>query len=560
MSYTKFFYVERALQNFDFSALGDRADSGIANLVIPFAAFVAKKNGLKLSLSASEVLFENDVPAAVKEFISGDGAYWGWGKIALSSFEKLSPDDIKNYIFEKIKTWKKDSGSKSGPIPVPPPPLCDLCADILCIKPKDSVIVLGAGLSSFLTRVAIKYPCKKLEGIEMDKTLLLFGSMISYLEGTNPALKLWDVFQLEGEKKYDKIFSFPPFEADLDAFIKKILDVLSKSGRAVVFLNKGFLFNESRSCKAIRTYLIENGFVEAVIELAAGVLFPWTAVQTALIVLSHKNQEVLFVNASSVCENTRRGRSVLTDVGAEKIFEMFKSKYNENECVKIIDNEKIKEQHYLLTSSSYLMKEKITLRGVKDYARLSELVQSKIMRGAQIKASELEKLGSDTDTGIYYAVAGNINDNELSMDLKALKEIDKKLENAVLKDGDILLVMVLTESLKFACVEEVGDRKIIPASNIYIIRLDRTKIEPLYFKILLESEQAESIFHAFSGGSVLSSIGIDFLNRLQIPVPSLAVQKELIKKYRKIEEKTVLLKKQLEALAKERSEILDPLL
>ena len=199
------------------------------------------------------------------------------------------------------------------------------------------------------------------------------------------------------------------------------------------------------------------------------------------------------------------------------------------------------------------------MHGVKEYAKLSDLVETKIMRGAQIKASELEDMGSDEDTGIYYAFAKDIKDNRLASDLKALKELDKKLESIALREDDVLLVMAMTETLKVACVEKLEGRKIIPASNIYIIRLNQQKILPLYFKMLLETEQALQIFNAFCGSVTIKSISVDFLNKLQIPLPPLDVQNDLVRKYRKIEDESEALKKQLAALAKEKGEVLTSL-
>ena len=65
MSYAKHFYTERALEKFNFPATGDAAKIGqIANLVIPFAAYAAKKNGLAASVTVGEALAGDDIPSA----------------------------------------------------------------------------------------------------------------------------------------------------------------------------------------------------------------------------------------------------------------------------------------------------------------------------------------------------------------------------------------------------------------------------------------------------------------------------------------------------------------
>lgn len=190
---------------------------------------------------------------------------------------------------------------------------------------------------------------------------------------------------------------------------------------------------------------------------------------------------------------------------------------------------------------------------------LADLLEDKILRGAQIKASELEELESSEDTGIFYASAKDIQDNQLSKDLMALKALDQKLEGITLQEEDLLLVMAMTGSLKVACVEKLEGRKIIPASNIYIIRLDRSKILPLYFKMLLETEEAMKNFDAFSSGSALRAISVDYLNKLQIPLPPLEVQQKMVTKYKEIEDESEKLKGRLAALAKEKGEIISSL-
>lgn len=548
MSYAKNFYVDRALQGVNFMS----NDTGrIVNLLIPLAAYAAKKNELDISSTVEQALSGEDIPPAIKDFLAGDGAKWA--KTSLSTFEKVSSEDIKDYILDKISTWNNRT-EHNGFIMGMPLSLKDLTVSILDINSNDSVIDLGSGLGSFIIHIAKKYPYKTLQGIEINYQTVLYSSMIAYLEGVQPEIILGDVLKLDSKNKFNKILTFPELASDTEIpFIKKTLELLSEKGRAVVLMGQGFLFVDGRGYKEARRNLIDGGFVEAVIELPGGVLFPSTAVNTCLLVLSKGNKEVRFVDASAFYENTRRGASSLTTEAANSIFEMMKE---DSDKSRRIDYEEIKAKDYALTSRTYFLEEKISFANVKQYEMLSNLVESKILRGAQIKASELEELSSEEDTGIYYAFAKDIKDNRLSPDLKALKELDSKFESIVLKDGDILLVMAMTENLKVACVENLKGKTIIPASNIYIIRLDQKKILPLYFKMLLETKQALQIFEAFCGGTVLKAISVEFLNKLQIPLPSLEEQNDFVKKYRKIEDESEKLKQQLAALEKEKGEVL----
>ena len=548
MSYAKNFYVDRALQSVNFPT----NDTGrIVNLLIPFAAYVAKKNGIDISSTVEQALAQNDIPSAIKDFLSGDGAKWA--NISLSTFDKVSPEEIKDYILDKISSWNNGAGH-NGLVMGMPASLNVLAASVLDIRPDDSVIDLGAGLGSFLVYAAKNCSYKTLEGIEINNQNVIFSNMIAYLEGVHPEIKLGDVLELDASNQHSKVLTFPDLASDYEIpFIKKTLELLSENGRALVFLSAGFLFNEGHGLKEARKFLIDGGFVEAVIELPAGVLYPYTAINTCLLVLSKGNKAVRLVDASDFYENTRRGASSLTAENSKSIFEMMNKDSDKSQS---IDYEEVKAKDYVLSSCTYFLEEKISFAGVKNYEKLNNLVESKILRGAQIKASELEELVSDDDTGIYYAFAKDIKDNHLSSDLKALKKLDSKFESIVLKDGDILLVMAMTENLKVACVENLKGKQIIPASNIYIIRLDQKKILPLYFKMLLETKQALQIFEAFCGGTVLKAISVEFLNKLEIPLPSLEEQNDFVRKYRKIEDESEKLKQQLAALEKEKGEVL----
>ena len=547
MGYAKHHYVERALMELNFRP----EDAGISDLVIAFAAFVAKKHSMSPSVSVTEALSGDDVPDAVKGFIMGVGSKWA--DLSLSRFEKVSDEDIKNYITDKIAERNERVGYVHG-VQNQPDTLNILNACLLDIKATDSVVDFGTGFASFPIYVANNYKYKKLEGIEIDSKTRLYASLLAYLSGFDITITLGDVLKLSDAEKYNKIHAFPDLNSEtVNPFLDKICELLSDDGRAVVFLAQGFLFNEVRGHKEERQKLIDGGFLEAVIELPVGVLQPFAGVNTCLLVLSKNNKSLRMVDASDFHEKTRRGVSSLTAEAAEEIVKFMRQ---DSDKSRTLDYEVIKANDYCLGSRLYFLEEKISLPVADNYVKLSDLLEDKFMRGAQIKASELEKLESEEDTGIFYASAKDIQDNQLSKELKHLKSLDDNLEGIVLKEEDILLVMAITGSLKVACVEKLEGRKIIPASNIYIIRLDRSKILPTYFKMLLETEQAMKNFDAFSSGMGIRSISVEYLNKLQIPLPPLEVQNKMVTKYKQIEDESGQLKERLAALAKEKGEII----
>ena len=226
MSYAKHFYVERALQEFNFPTTGEGTEiEQIASLVIPFAAFAAKKNDLSLSATVEEALAGKDLPVAVKEFMAGEGAKWA--KCSLETFEKVSSEDIKNYITDKIIERNEKLGYAHGAVLSQPDTLNILSALLLDIKAGDSVVDLGTGFASFLIYVANNYSCKKLEGIEINANTRLYASLLAYLSGFEMIITLDDVLKLSDAEKYDKIHSFPEINSNLViSFIEKILKII----------------------------------------------------------------------------------------------------------------------------------------------------------------------------------------------------------------------------------------------------------------------------------------------------------------------------------------------
>ena len=269
MGYAKHHYVERALMELNFRP----DDAGISDLVIAFAAFVAKKHSMSSSVTVAEALAGDDVPDAVKGFIFGVGSKWA--DLSLSRFEKVSDEDIKNYITDKIAERNERVGYAHG-VQNQPDTLNILNACLLDIKATDSVVDFGTGFASFPIYVANNYKYKKLEGIEIDSKTRLYASLLAYLSGFDITITLGDVLKLSDSEKYNKIHAFPDLNSEtVNPFLDKICELLSDDGRAVVFLAQGFLFNEVRGHKEERQKLIDGGFLEAVIELPVGVLQPF---------------------------------------------------------------------------------------------------------------------------------------------------------------------------------------------------------------------------------------------------------------------------------------------
>src|SRR5438067_7745726 len=72
-------------------------------------------------------------------------------------------------------------------------------------------------------------------------------------------------------------------------FLALFLRLLKPGGRAAVIVPEGVLFGSSNAHKRLRTTLVEDQKLEAVISLPAGVFRPYARASTALLVFTKTN-------------------------------------------------------------------------------------------------------------------------------------------------------------------------------------------------------------------------------------------------------------------------------
>ncbi len=167
----------------------------------------------------------------------------------------------------------------------------------------------------------------------------------------------------------------PKSKADL-AFTMHILSWLSTSGVAAIVEFPGVLYRGGAEQK-IRKYLIENNYIDSVIQLPPDLFFG-TTIATCIIVLKKNkvDNKILFINASD--EYVRAGnKNTLGDDKRKKILAAFAAREDVPHFVALIDNKDIAKNDYNLAVSSYVEQE--DTREVVDIdelnANIAEIVQ-----------------------------------------------------------------------------------------------------------------------------------------------------------------------------------------
>jgi type I restriction enzyme M protein len=184
----------------------------------------------------------------------------------------------------------------------------------------------------------------------------------------------------------------PKSKADL-AFTMHMLSWLSTSGTAAIVEFPGVLYRSGAEQK-IRKYLIDNNYVDTVIQLPPNLFFG-TSIATCIIVLkkSKKDNATLFIDASA--EFVRSGnKNKLSKINGEKILNAFIERKDNAHFAKFVLNTDIAENEYNISVNCYVEQENTTeeVDILKLNAHIAEIVikQNKLRTAIDEIVADLE--------------------------------------------------------------------------------------------------------------------------------------------------------------------------
>ncbi len=173
----------------------------------------------------------------------------------------------------------------------------------------------------------------------------------------------------------------PKSKADL-AFTMHMLSWLSTSGTAAIVEFPGVLYREGAEQK-IRKYLIDNNYVDCVIQLPPDLFFG-TTIATCIIVIkkSKKDNKTLFIDASA--EFVRVGnKNKLSAANRNRILDAFKNREDIEYFAKLVNNEKIAENDYNVAVSSYVVAE--DTREITNIKNLNKKISEIVKRQSELR-------------------------------------------------------------------------------------------------------------------------------------------------------------------------------
>ena len=184
----------------------------------------------------------------------------------------------------------------------------------------------------------------------------------------------------------------PKSKADF-AFIMHSLSWLATNGTASIVCFPGILYRGGAEQK-IRKYLIDNNFVDCIIQLPDNLFFG-TSIATCIMVLkkSKKDNSTLFIDATNYCVKVTNNNK-LTDDNINDIVEIFTNREDKEYIAKLVSNEEISENDYNLSISTYVEKE--DTREKIDITELNKEIDEIVAR-EQILRDEINKIISEIE-------------------------------------------------------------------------------------------------------------------------------------------------------------------
>ena len=179
----------------------------------------------------------------------------------------------------------------------------------------------------------------------------------------------------------------PKSKADL-AFIMHRLSWLASNGTAAIVCFPGILYRGGAE-KKIRQYLVDNNFVDCVIQLPSNLFFG-TSIATCIMVLKKNKADssTLFLDASrefvKVTNNNR-----LTPENIDHIVDVFARREEEPHFSHLASHDEIQAQEYNLSVSTYVEAE--DTREKIDIAELNAEIQ-KIVALEEVLRAEIDKI------------------------------------------------------------------------------------------------------------------------------------------------------------------------
>lgn len=352
-------------------------------------------------------------------------------------------------------------------------------------------------------------------------------------------------------------------------FLQRCLHFLKPGGRMALVVPERVLF--SGSLAHLRRFLLENGYLRAIISLPVEAFFRYgTTLKTSILLIEKAPIEqpenaFIFMADLQVDKDSKKAEVSLSD-NLDRVLMRYQDFKNGRHPVAswapttfILSSEELgvmwtvgryDPMHMEIILSEYAFDESLHPRVPK---RSLESI-SGITKGALVRSHHY--VDQPIAEGIPYIRIGDMQKGTIVK--SSLKYVPTSkvgdLSKAIVQPGDILFSTRGTIG-KVAIVPEIMP-KAIAASQIAILKANGRIINPEYLHIILESALVKRQVEPLIIGSIIRYFSIRDLRRLKVPVPPLSRQSEIVKKIEHFRNREMQLNTEKEIIRRKIEEIL----
>src|SRR3989344_4936634 len=463
----------------------------------------------------------------------------------LSSLKLLDADsDIKGDAFEYFLKNSVSVGTDLGEY-FTPRHIVKLIVDLVDPKFGDKIYDPACGTGGFLIEAFrhIKNKCKQTkENIQLFKEKTVYGreisgtakiakmNMIIIGDGHNN-IKQMDSLKNPVKGDYNVVLTNFPFSQTTDysafygfnsedanpVFLKHIIDSLDNGGIAGVVVPEGLLFDENSEYIKIRKILLETCNVVAVIKLHEFVFKPYTGQPTSILIFEKgkQTQDVWFFDVQEdgfKKTGSKLGRSPIEANDLILLRQIWKDKENSNHSFSV-DFKKIVAEKYKLSMDKYRKQGKKTT----DFVKLGEVCD--IVIGGTPSRKDLSLYGGKN-------LWVKIRDMNHQM---YISDTDEKITDKGVKESNVKLLP--KDTLLFSFKLTIG-KVAITAKELYtneaiagIVPKDNRVLTKYLYYLLPRLDYSTYSQRATKG----KTLNKDIMRIVEIPLPSVEIQKKIIK-------------------------------
>lgn len=429
-----------------------------------------------------------------------------------------------------------------------PEAISTLAIDILNIQENEEVADFYAGYGSVMFKMAKACPKAHCVGYDINSDMIIVSKIRSFVNGCDCGIENFNLIEGMPPKRFDKIYAEPPFgmrfgERELMEmsyvygkkypitfknsewlFILPVLNSLKSNGLATMVMPVGSAFNLRD--KAIRNYLVSNGYIKAVIEMPS-LMYNMTGVPVIIYVIGHNNTSIKFIDASTY--GIKQNRVNVFDSETIKTLVSMVDDNSESGAMRLVTcSQVLQNENISLSPATYLEDNLTTFKC--GTSKLSDC--SRISRGTNIRLSDLEHFCTTEETDILFINVSDIKDGVVNQK-KYLKETPETHNLPFIKGRKVVLFSKVWSPMKSAVIEMKETQKLVLGGNLYAIVPDENKLDAYYIQSFVECDNGKFI-KPLLNGAVIRTISIEDLRKLEIPYPDLKIQSSIAKEFTKL--------------------------